>query len=41
MGETAASWLVSGFSLFGIQFQNWMLFAFALLVLAIVITRRK
>ena len=41
MGNTVADWLIGHFAVFGIQFQNWMLIAVAIVVLATIAIARK
>jgi hypothetical protein len=39
MYKTAINWLLSGSSLFGIPFYNWMLFVIAVVLLGIILHR--
>jgi hypothetical protein len=38
--ETTLGWLTGEFSVLGIQFQNWMLIAAAIVIVAIFVTRK-
>jgi hypothetical protein len=41
MYKTAINWLLSGSSLFGIPFYNWMPFVIAVVLLGIVLAMRR
>jgi hypothetical protein len=41
MRDGIGEWLVSGFSLFGVQLQNWMLVVAALIAITVIATIRK